>query len=71
MEGITESRFLSLFGCQCLDRLQIKVVVQMKIVEIFPVNQQVQHVIALGKKFRQSFKITKVNQVPRSKEMEK
>ena len=41
MEGITESRLLSLFGCQCLDRLQIKVVIQMKIVEIFPVNQQV------------------------------
>ena len=46
MEGITESRLLSLFGCQCFDRLQIEVVIQMEIVEIFPVNQQIQHVIA-------------------------
>ena len=38
---------LSLLGGECLDRLQVEVVVQMKIVQILAVNEKVQHVVAL------------------------
>ena len=48
MEGITESALLSFFGGQCLHRLQVEVVVKMQVGQVFAVNQQVQHVVALS-----------------------
>ena len=48
MEGVTESTFLSLLGGECLDRFQVEVVVQVKIVEVLSVDQEVQHVVPLS-----------------------
>lgn len=40
--------FLRFYLCgQCLDRLQVKVVVQMQVVEVLTVDQQIEHVVAL------------------------
>lgn len=47
VEGISESRLFSLLGGQSLHRLQVKIVIQMKVVQILTMNQQVQHVVAL------------------------
>jgi len=47
MEGISEARLLSFFGCQSFDWLEIEVVVEMEIVQVFSMNQQVQHVVTL------------------------
>ena len=48
MEGVTESGFFTLFGRQSLDRFQVEIVIQMQVVEIFAVNQQIQHVVTLA-----------------------
>ena len=47
MERVSEPRLLSLFGRQRFDRLQVEVVVQMQVIQILPVDQQVQHVVSL------------------------
>ena len=47
MECISKARLLALLGGQSLDWFQIEVVVQVKIVEIFATNQQIQHVVSL------------------------
>ena len=39
VEGIAEARLLSLLSCQSLDRFQIEVIVEMKVIEILPVNE--------------------------------
>ena len=36
MEGVAETGLLSLFGGQGLHRLQVEVVVQVKVVQVFP-----------------------------------
>jgi hypothetical protein len=48
MESVSESRLLSLFGCECLDRLQVHVVIQMQVVQILAMDEQVEHVEALS-----------------------
>ena len=48
MAGISKSRLLSLFGGKGLDGLQVEVVVEMEIVEVLPVDEEVQHVVALS-----------------------
>lgn len=48
MEGISEAGLLSLLGGQSLDRLQVEVVVQVEVIQILPVDKQVQHVVALA-----------------------
>ena len=55
MEGVAESRLLSLFRRQRLHRLQIEVVVQMQVVQILSVNQQIQHVVALSQHLKTIF----------------
>lgn len=50
MESIAESRLLSLLGGQSLGWLQIEVVVQMQVVEIFTVNEEIKHIVACKKK---------------------
>lgn len=35
-------------GGECLDRLEVEVVIQVKIVKIFTVNEKVEHVVALA-----------------------
>jgi len=47
VERIAEARLLALLGGQCLDGLEIEVVVEVQVVEILAVNQQIQHVVAL------------------------
>jgi len=41
VESITEATFLSFLCSQSLDWLQIEVVVQMKVVQVFAVNEKV------------------------------
>lgn len=48
MEGIAKTRLLSLLRCECFHWLQVKVVIQMQIVEVLTVDQQVEHVVALA-----------------------
>ena len=48
MEGVTESALLSLLGRECLDRLQVEVVVKMEVVQVLSVDDEVQHVVALA-----------------------
>lgn len=45
---ISKSRFLSFLGRQRLHGLQIKVVIQMQIIQILSVNQQIEHIVALS-----------------------
>ena len=55
MESVTETRLLTLLGGQCLDRLQVEVVVEMKVVQVLTMNQKVQHVVALSTDLESSF----------------
>lgn len=34
VEGIPEARLLAFFGCECLDRLQVHVIVKVKVVQV-------------------------------------
>lgn len=45
---ISETRFFTFFCRQCFHRLQIEVIIQMQIVQIFAMNQQIQHIVALA-----------------------
>lgn len=54
MERIAETRLLSLLGSQCLDWLQIEVVIQMEVVQILAVDQQIQHIVALTQNLKSS-----------------
>ena len=47
MEGIAEPGFLPLLGGECLDWLQVEVVVEMEVVEVLAVDEEVEHVVAL------------------------
>ena len=47
MEGVSETRLLTLFRRERFHRLQIEVEVQMQVVQVFAVNQQIQHVVTL------------------------
>ena len=40
--------FFTFLSCQCLDWFQIEVVIQMQVIQIFSMNQQIQHVITLS-----------------------
>lgn len=48
MERVSEAGLFALLGCERLDRLQVHVVVEVEVVQVFAVNQQVQHVVALS-----------------------
>ena len=48
MKSVSESWFLSLFGCQCLDWFQVEIVIQMQIIQILSVDEKVQHVVTLS-----------------------
>jgi hypothetical protein len=47
MERVSEAGLLALLGRKGLDRLQVEIVIQMKVVEILAVNQEVEHVVTL------------------------
>lgn len=47
VKGISKTRFLSLFGSEGLDRLEVEVVVKMEVVEVLAMDQQVQHIVTL------------------------
>ena len=55
MKSITKTRLLTLLRCQRLHRFQIKVIIQMQVVQIFTVNQQIQHVITLTTNLQTGF----------------
>merc|ERR1712223_950011 len=48
MKSITKSGFFTFLSGQSLDRFQIEVVIQMQVIQIFSMNQQIQHVITLS-----------------------
>ena len=48
VKSVTEPRLLSFFCGESLDRLEHEVVVEMQVVEVSPVDDQVQHVEALS-----------------------
>jgi len=52
MESVTESGSFSLFGGESLDRFQVEVEIQMKIVQIFTVDKEHEHVEALSTKVK-------------------
>jgi hypothetical protein len=47
MESISKTRLLSFLGCQSFHRLEVEVIIKVQVVQILPVNQQVQHIIPL------------------------
>ena len=47
MEGIAKTRLLSFFSGERFDWLQIKVVVEMKVVQVLSVDEKVEHVVTL------------------------
>jgi len=55
MEGVSESGSLSLFGRQSLDRLQVHVVIQVKVIEVLSVDQEIEHVVTLSTDLKTSF----------------
>lgn len=60
VECISEPRLLSLLCSQCFNRLEIEIVIQVKIVQILAMNEQIQHVISLTKNLnRTQFKSDK------------
>ena len=48
MESVSETRLLSLLRRQRFHRLQVEVVIEMQIVQVFAVNQQVEHIVTLA-----------------------
>ena len=48
MEGISEAALLALLCGERLDGLQVEVVVQVQVVEVLPVDEEVEHVVALA-----------------------
>ena len=55
VEGVSESGSLSLFGRESLDRLQVHVVIQMKVVQVLSVDQEVEHVVTLSTDLKTCF----------------
>ena len=55
MKSVSETRLLSLFGSQGLCRLQIEIVIQMQIIQIFAVNEKIKHVVSLTTNLQASF----------------
>ena len=47
MESVTEPRLFTLLGGERLDGLKVEVVVEMEVVEVLPVDEEVEHVVAL------------------------
>jgi len=48
VEGVSESRSLSLLGRKSLDGFQVHVVIQMKVVQVLSVNKEIEHVVTLS-----------------------
>ncbi len=48
VKGVAEAGLLTLFGGECLDGLEVEVVVEMEVVEVLAVDEQVEHVVALA-----------------------
>ena len=48
MECVTKPGLLSLLCCEILDWLQVKVVVQMQVVEVLAMDEEVEHVVTLA-----------------------
>ncbi len=55
VKGIAKSTFLPFLGGECLDRLEVEVVVQVKVVEILAMDEQVEHVVTLTTHLKTSF----------------
>ena len=55
IESVSESRLFTFLRGQRLNRFQIKVVIQMKVVQVLSVDQQVKHVVALATNLQANF----------------
>jgi hypothetical protein len=71
MERVSEPTLFSFFSGQCLNWLQIEVVIQMQIVEILSVNQQVQHVVALTTYLKSGLNPVKFRQLEKLRGLER
>lgn len=47
MESISKSRLFPLLCSQSLHRFEVEIVIQVQIIQVFPVYEQVEHVVAL------------------------
>jgi len=63
MEGISEARLLSLFGCKGFHRLQIEVIVEMQVIQILSMYKKVQHIVALADYLEAGFYPIKLSQL--------
>jgi hypothetical protein len=54
MKRISKSRLFTLLCRQSLDRLQIKVVIQMEVIQILAMDQQIQHIESLSTNLQSS-----------------
>ena len=68
VEGGTEARLLALLGGERLDGLEVEVVVEVQVVQVLPMYQQIQHVVALAADLRRSrvAKPPRLSREPRS-----
>ena len=48
VEGVAKPRLLPLLGGECLDWLQVEVVVEVEVVEVLAMDEEVEHVVALS-----------------------
>ena len=55
MESVSESGLLSIFRRQGLDGLDVEVIIEMEVIEIFSVNEEVEHVITLPADLKPGF----------------
>jgi hypothetical protein len=55
MESISESGSLSLLGREGLDRLQVHVVIQVKVVQVLSVDKEIEHVVTLSTDLKTGF----------------
>jgi hypothetical protein len=55
MEGVSESRSLSLLGRESLDGLQVHVVIQVKVVQVLSVDKEIEHVVTLSTDLKTGF----------------
>jgi hypothetical protein len=55
VEGVSESGSLSLLGSESLDRLQVHVVIQMKVVQVLSVDKEIEHIVTLSTDLKTSF----------------
>ena len=63
MERITKSTLLSLLRRQCLDWLQVEIVVQMEEVKVLAMDEEIQHIVSLSTNLQASLNPIKLGKL--------